>query len=80
MSGQERDIPSPIASNLIAELRRTGMTNEQAARALGTSERQITRWRSGQQPSYRFLAQLAAMFGREIAWFYVDHDPTEAAA
>jgi plasmid maintenance system antidote protein VapI len=65
--------PSPVTANLIAEMARTGATNTEVARALGVSERQITRWRGGQAASYRFVLRLAAYFGRRPEWFYTDH-------
>lgn len=73
MSGQEQDFLAPIAANLIAEMERTRMTIAQVAAEAGVGERQITRWRGGQEPRWEFVCRLAKVFGREPEWFYADH-------
>lgn len=81
MSSQTRDIPGgPIAANLISEMARVGATNADVARALKVSERQVTRWRGGQEPRYRFVALAARYFGRSPDWFYVDHHDNQKRA
>lgn len=69
----------PVAKNLDAELVRTGMTNDEAARRIVTSERHIRRWRKGEfTPSWENLVKLAVLFDRDPAWFYVDHEKAAA--
>jgi hypothetical protein len=80
VSGQEQDISNPIAANLIAEMARTGETIASLAAALGVGERQITRWRGGQEPRWSFVRQMEQHFGREAGWFYTVHVSTEQAA
>ena len=58
---------------------RVGVTNTELAHGLGVSERQITNWRGGATPRYRFLERIARYFGREPEWFYVDRSDSEQA-
>ena len=74
MSRQERDFSTPITAKLIAELERTEITNTQLARAIGVSERQVTRWRGGQVPRYGSVVRMAAYFGRTPEWFYANDE------
>lgn len=73
VSGQVRDFSSPVSANLVSEMERTGRTIAEVAAALRVGERQITRWRAGQEPRFASVAALAQLFGREVAWFYTDH-------
>lgn len=79
VSGQVEDFQTPVSANLIAEMSRTGMTVSQVASALGVAERQVTRWRGGQEPRSKFVARLAELFEREAGWFYTDHSEQVAA-
>jgi transcriptional regulator with XRE-family HTH domain len=65
---------SPVPRNFRSELGRAGVTNVEAARALGVSERQITRWRGGQVPRHEFVVRMARYFRRPVVWFYTDHE------
>ena len=76
VSGQAADT-SPVAEHFIREIERTGMTNQEVARALNVSERQVTRWRGGQEPRYAVVVRMAKVFERPVAWFY---DPEQKAA
>lgn len=58
---------------------RAGVTSTELARALGVSERQVTRWRGGQHPRYATVADIARYFGRPTGWFYTHHDEPVAA-
>lgn len=80
MSSQERDISHPVPANFRAEQDRLHWSNQQAARALDVSERQVTRWRGGQIAGHVFVLRMAKVFGRDIAWFYTDHSIETAAA
>ena len=77
MSPHKQDFRSPVPDNLIAEMRRTGHTNGMVARGIEVSERQLSRWRGGITPQYRFVARLADYFGRTPEWFYADHGEIE---
>ena len=77
---QVEDFRSPVPANFVAEMDRTRMTNLAVAQALGVSERQITRWRSGQVPRHQFVVRMAGVFDRDVTWFYADHSGAEAAA
>lgn len=80
VSGQVKDF-SPVPANLIAEMERARVTNTELARALGVSERQITRWRGGVTPrSYGLVSRMARYFGRSPEWFYTDHNTETVAA
>lgn len=79
VSGQVRDIRSPVTANFLSELSRVEATNSEAARALGVSERQITRWRGGQVPSWEFVVRMGRYFGRPAEWFFADHSPKPSA-
>lgn len=80
MSGQAQDF-SPVPRNLIAEMDRTGVTNTELARALGVSERQITRWRGGVVPrDYDRISAMARYFGRSTEWFFSHHKQSAVAA
>lgn len=80
VSGQVKD--SPVARNLVSEMTRTGTTTSQLARGIGTSERQITRWRTGttQPRAYEKVAAIASYFGRSPRWFFTEHDNERVAA
>jgi transcriptional regulator with XRE-family HTH domain len=78
VSGQIRDIPSPVPANFVAEIDRRHWTNEQAARELGVSERQITRWRGGQVPRHKFVVKMAEVFARDVEWMYTNHETVAA--
>lgn len=81
MSGQARDFRETIRTNLRAEMDRTGVTLSALARAIGTAERQITRWRGGKHtPEHGSVVRLAAYFGRSTEWFYTDHSDESVAA
>lgn len=55
------------------------MSTTEVGAAIGTHERQVRRWSvEGHEPSWRFVVALAELFGRDPAWFYLDHE--EAAA
>lgn len=73
MSSQIKDKACPVSRNLTVEMERTGQTIADVAQALGVGERQITRWRGGQEPRFRSVVHLARLFGRDDAWFYTDH-------
>lgn len=49
-----------------------------AAQALGVSERQVSRWRNGQQPRYASVVQWAHVFDRSVESFYAE--PERSAA
>lgn len=49
------------------------MPAAEVARQVGTTERNIHRWRAGMEPRYRFVKALAEVFGRETEWFYGEH-------
>lgn len=74
--------PSPqITENLKAALRDSGMTQAMLAHLTGVSVRAVQKWLDGSaQPTTTKLIAAAEVFGRNPAWFYVDHSRTEEAA
>lgn len=76
MTGQAQDTPvSPAPRNIAREMARTSMTTTEVGAAIGVHERQIRRWTlENHEPSWRYVVSLAALFGRDPAWFYLDHD------
>ena len=75
MSGQVSDIRDGFPKAFNDEIVRRGWTNDEMARFLGTSERQIRRWRTGQnEPSLRTYRRIRAQLG----WLPVIADPPHA--
>jgi transcriptional regulator with XRE-family HTH domain len=80
VSSQARDISSPVAANLAAEMKRHGLTKTATGELLGVSRRQITRWLHGHhEPRYEFVTAMARAFDREPEWFYVERELEQAA-
>jgi transcriptional regulator with XRE-family HTH domain len=83
-----KQVPTPasarLACNIKAARDAAGMTQAQLASALGLGEAQtVSNWERGLfKPSEDNLAGLCQVTGRDLAWFYTDHDaePTGAAA
>lgn len=57
------------------------LTQEQLAQLASVALRTIQRWESGEsEPRARQTIALAMALGRDVAWFYTDHDDTPVAA
>lgn len=72
-------IRATVAGNIRAARAAAGLTQRQlAARVNGVDSLAVSRWeRAAMLPRPENFAALAAALGRDIAWFYTDH---EAAA
>ena len=81
VSGQEQDLENRVTANFQAEFDRLGFPVAVVARKMGVSEKQIIRWRSGENtPQYRSVERIAAFFDRDPEWFYADHSDDRVAA
>jgi ribosome-binding protein aMBF1 (putative translation factor) len=79
MSGQVQDIRIGFAQAFDDEIVRRGWTNDEMARFLRTSERQVRRWRRGEtEPALRTYRSIRIQLG----WVGGDNDepPARAAA
>jgi ribosome-binding protein aMBF1 (putative translation factor) len=78
MSGQVQDIRIGFAQAFDDEIVRRGWTNDEMARFLRTSERQVRRWRRGEtEPALRTYRRIRV----ELGWAQSnDEPPTRAAA
>lgn len=78
MSGHYPTGESYAAENFRAELHRLGLSWTEAARLLGTDEKQIRRWVGGEhQPLLSTLQRWAKLTGRSPVWFLEPHDDRE---
>jgi transcriptional regulator with XRE-family HTH domain len=81
MSRQEPDTRELIGRNIAAAMDEAEITSAELARRLATHERGVRRWRNGEvAPTLDNLARLAREFGKDIAWFYTEHDEKPVAA
>ena len=80
MSGQVSDIRDGFAAAFNAEIMRRGWTNDEMARFLETSERQVRRWRTGEtEPALRTYRAIR----RRLGWVAPDENdepPARATA
>ena len=64
MSGQAQDIRQGFSEAFEAEIVRRGYTNEEMARLLGTTERQVRRWRRAEtEPSLKNYRRIRELLG-----------------
>lgn len=64
MTGQIQDIRTGFAQAFDDEIVRRGLTNDEMAHLLGTTERQVRRWRKGlTEPSLRNYRHIRAVLG-----------------
>lgn len=69
------DLRATIASNIKAARREADLTQAQLASLLGIESMAISKWERGRHaPSDSNLIALAEHLGRDIGWFYTDHD------
>lgn len=68
-------ITATIGHNITAAREAAKMSKGELARAVGVGRRVVTYWEQGlHRPTDTNLALMAALFGREPGWFYIDHD------
>lgn len=81
MPGQEPDIKRRISANIALAIEQEGITVAEVARRIEGHERAVRRWRNGEgAPDVESLAKLAMVLGRDLNWFYTDHDEEPVAA
>lgn len=74
-------IVTTVAQNIRHARVSADMTQRAVAAELGLDTRAVGRWeRAGISPSMTNLAKLSELFGREIAWFYTEHETERSAA
>lgn len=70
-----------VAANLRRAIVAEGMTQEELARQIGVSLRQVQKYCAGKaDPSGARLIAMADVLGRPAGWFYTDHDAEKSAA
>jgi transcriptional regulator with XRE-family HTH domain len=79
MSGRATGhLKSLVATNIREAM--GDMTSAELANRLQTHERNVRRWRNGEAtPTLPRLTTIADELGREVAWFYTDHNTAAAA-
>lgn len=76
-----RSIKAIIASNILAARSANGLTQSQLGRQLGVENMAVSRWeRAEVRPSDSNMQALAAAFGRDVSWFFVDREVEDVAA
>jgi transcriptional regulator with XRE-family HTH domain len=69
-----RHIKSIVAGNLKAARESQGKRQLDVALGLGIDPTYVSRWERAQvMPSLENLHALAEVYGRDVAWFYVEH-------
>lgn len=73
------EIVTTVARNIRMSRAASGLTQRQVAEEIGVDSMLLSKWeRAKHRPLDRNLAELARIFGRDIAWFYTDHDQVAA--
>lgn len=68
-----------IGRNIKAARAFAGMNQRQLAVTLDMPENSVSRWERGSNvPNQENIARLADLFGRDMGWFYADHDQVAA--
>ena len=68
-------LTATIGRNITAAREGAQMSKGQLARAVGVDRRAVTRWEQGQhRPTDTNLVLIAELYGRDLGWFYSDHD------
>lgn len=76
-----RSIKAIIGSNILAARLGNGLTQSELGRRIGVENMAVSRWeRAEVKPSDTNLQALSELFGRDLAWFYVDREPQRQAA
>ncbi|TXH49116.1 MAG: XRE family transcriptional regulator [Desulfurellales bacterium] len=81
-SPMTKDLAPIVAKNIKAARADLGLTQRQLADAVnGLDALAVSRWERGVSlPSRDNFQALAAVTGREVAWFYTEHTTESAAA
>lgn len=75
-----RSLSTTIADNVRSGRVEKGLTQAQLAHLVGVDVGSVSRWERGLvMPTLENLVGLAVAFGRDAAWFYVDHAGAEIA-
>lgn len=70
-----------LAGNIRRARKLAGLSQVQLAVAAECDPQQISKWERGEhKPSDLNLAALATALERDLAWFFTDHETSEAAA
>lgn len=70
-----------VGANLSAARAAAGMKQLDVAQALGVDSQYVSRWERGKvMPTMANLHRLADVFGRDVAWFFTDHNSNGVAA
>lgn len=81
MSQGPNQIVTTVGRNIARARVACSLTQRALAADLGLDTRAVNRWeRGGILPSPANLTKLSERLGRDIAWFYVEHEPQEDAA
>lgn len=63
--GERSEVPTELASRLVAYRRRYGITQVELARLVGTTDQSIGRWENGAAPQPRFRRRLDDLLAEE---------------
>jgi transcriptional regulator with XRE-family HTH domain len=71
----------PLATNLRRARHLAGFSQRELAARADVDPQQISKWERGAiTPSTENLAAIASALGRDLSWFFVEHEAAEAAA
>lgn len=74
-----RQIPQIIGTNIARRRAELKLSRRGLAVELGTDQTLIFKWERGQhRPSDHYLAELSRVMGRDVGWFYTDHEQAAA--
>lgn len=75
MPSQEQPIQSIVAANVRTARDAADLTQRELGQALDVDPMYVSRWERGVvMPSPQNLVRLATALGRDLAWFYTDHE------
>lgn len=78
-SQARRQIKSIVAANIKAAREAEGLVQRQVAARLDMDVMNVSRWERGAvMPTLDNLSRLADLLGRDVSWFYVDHERVSA--
>jgi transcriptional regulator with XRE-family HTH domain len=75
-----RHIKEIVASNIASERERLGLSRRAFGQLIDADQMLVYKWERGlHRPSDENMAALAEKTGRDLSWFYTDHEKEQAA-
>lgn len=74
-----RRLAAIVGQNILTARAEAGMTQRTVTETIGVSSMLVSNWERGTaRPSDENLIALSDLFGRDIAWFFTDHERAAA--